>query len=333
MCYTIEELIGQSANIFGEPGSRHSMSLNELAHALNWRRESMNVRKDRTVFPVLLVSTAIINQENEIVGMITVCQDITALKKAASKLHQTNEELNQTLLHLQQIDQERNDLLSIVSHDLRNPLTYILGISQMVNQLEFTTFKQEELASFFRDIEEHSNQMLNMTRNLLDLNRIESGNLQLNIEPYDIRMTVANVLTRYQSTAEEKHLELRHLYPDTECLALIDTDAINQVIENLISNAIKYSPSGRKVTIRTQQKDEWIRCEIQDQGQGLTAHDKEKLFQKFTQLSARPTNNEQSIGLGLSIVKKLTEAMNGTIKVESEGRDRGATFIIEFPCA
>jgi signal transduction histidine kinase len=104
----------------------------------------------------------------------------------------------------------------------------------------------------------------------------------------------------------------------------------HQVLDNLISNAVKYSPLGKNIMIRLLQNETYIRCEIQDEGPGLSEADKKKLFGKFNRLTARPTAGEHSTGLGLFIVKKLLEAMGGRVWCESE-LGHGATFIVEFP--
>ena len=112
--------------------------------------------------------------------------------------------------------------------------------------------------------------------------------------------------------------------------AVIDPSVTVQVIENLVSNAVKYSPPGKNIFVRLLQPAEAIRCEVQDEGPGLSAEDQKKLFGKFARLSAKPTGGEHSTGLGLSIVKKMVEAMNGRVWCESE-LGKGATFVVQFP--
>jgi signal transduction histidine kinase len=113
---------------------------------------------------------------------------------------------------------------------------------------------------------------------------------------------------------------------------LADATVLTQVIENLVSNAVKYSPTGKNIYARLRRSPEGTRIEMQDEGPGLSAEDQKKLFGKFARLSAKPTGGEHSTGLGLSIVKKMVEAMNGKVWCESE-LGSGATFIVEFPSA
>jgi signal transduction histidine kinase len=113
-------------------------------------------------------------------------------------------------------------------------------------------------------------------------------------------------------------------------VVLVDPSLAVQVLENLISNAVKYSPPGKSIFVRLKKHAQGVRVEVQDEGPGLSAEDQKKLFGKFARLSAKPTGGEHSTGLGLSIVKKMVEAMKGKVWCESE-LGRGATFIVEFP--
>ena len=111
---------------------------------------------------------------------------------------------------------------------------------------------------------------------------------------------------------------------------LVDPSVMVQVLENLVSNAIKYSPSGKNIRVRLSKDPSHVRCEVRDEGPGLSAEDQKKLFGKFARLSAKPTGGEHSTGLGLSIVKKMVEAMNGKVWCESE-LGKGATFVVQLP--
>lgn len=120
--------------------------------------------------------------------------------------------------------------------------------------------------------------------------------------------------------------------PETAATANADPNVLTQVLENLVSNAVKYSPPDRSIFVRLKQLPGTVRFEVQDEGPGLSAEDQQKLFGKFARLTAKPTGDETSTGLGLSIVKRMVEAMNGEVWCESEA-GQGATFIVELPAA
>ncbi|RMH70376.1 MAG: PAS domain S-box protein [Gemmatimonadetes bacterium] len=322
--YSVSELIGKNASIFGKAESRREMKVSEFARAENWKRESVNVRKDGSEFPVQLVSSHVKDENGNLIGMVTVSEDITERKEAERKLLEA-------LRHLEELNQEKTEILGIVSHDLKNPLTTIIGNAQMVTQLGLEPFTAEDLLSMFRDIEITGKRMFNLIENLLDLNRLESGNLKLELETTDLRELVQYVVSNHQVAAQQKSIELHLELPSQPLEIYTDPDAVVQILDNLISNAIKYSPPGKNVFIRSLYHSERIRCEIQDEGQGLTETDMRQLFGKFARLSAQPTGGEHSTGLGLSIVKKLTESLHGTVWAESAGKDQGSTFILELP--
>jgi signal transduction histidine kinase len=172
--------------------------------------------------------------------------------------------------------------------------------------------------------------MSDIISNLLDLNAIESGMINLRIGEISIGELFEKTIAEYTQKAEQKNIKL--ISSVTEETILADKNAVIEVMENLLSNAVKYSSHGKNIYLRAEVKNSLYRIEIKDEGPGLTEEDKKKLFQKFAKLSAKPTAGENSTGLGLSIVKKLVEAMTGSIGCESEA-GQGATFIVELPLA
>ena len=135
---------------------------------------------------------------------------------------------------------------------------------------------------------------------------------------------------RTHATAKQQTIHFES--ETTPIVVQVDSGVMVQVLENLVSNAVKYSPPGKEIFVRLKQHPQGARVEVQDQGPGLSAEDQKKLFGKFARLSAKPTGGEHSTGLGLSIVKKMVEAMSGRVWCESQ-LGQGATFIVEFPAA
>lgn len=180
-----------------------------------------------------------------------------------------------------------------------------------------------------RRIEHVASMMNTIIVNLLDINAIESGQLQIHSLPQPINAIVATVIEYLQPNAVAKNIQIQTDMPSQDVIVNVDAALMTEAVQNLLSNAVKYSPLGKQIFLRIARLDASVRVEVQDEGPGLTAEDKSKLFGKFTRLSAKPTGGEHSTGLGLSIVKRLVEAMNGTVWCESE-RGQGATFIIEL---
>jgi signal transduction histidine kinase len=253
------------------------------------------------------------------------------LLQQAKRLLRMNEELLAKNAELQHAIKERNELLGVISHDLKSPLTVIIGIYDVIKDFGIESFSQDELVAFFDDIGSCANQMFELVSKLLDLNRLEEGKMSLDFEVFELSSYVQQVIFDYYKLAQNKEIFIKFDPPLNKYLIYGDRSAVVQVLNNLLSNAIKYSPFHKNIYVNLSKEDGTVRCEIQDEGQGLTRADKEKLFQKFTRLSATPTGGEDSTGLGLSIVKKLVEAMHGNVWAESDGKGKGSRFIVEFP--
>ena len=178
-------------------------------------------------------------------------------------------------------------------------------------------------------MEASSGRLSDMIAKILDVEAIESQKLNLVIEPVCVSETLRDLAQRYRMAAEKKAITIQALFQES-VIARVDRGYAEQVFENLLSNAIKFSPSDRNVFINLSLEKNKVICEIRDEGPGLTESDKKKLFGKYQKLSARPTGDETSTGLGLSIVKKFVEAMDGEIWCVSEA-GKGASFFVAFP--
>jgi predicted ATPase/signal transduction histidine kinase len=244
------------------------------------------------------------------------------------KVEERTQELAEKNERLVQLNQEKNEFLGIAAHDLKNPLSGILGLSQLIEE-SADELSTEELLDMAKDISTAAKQMFDLIVNLLDVNQIESGKFNVNLQAIDLAFVLQRIVNNYQDRAAAKQIQLRYQTPDFNTITQLDISLIRQVLDNLLSNAIKYSPLGRNVYLRFIETEQTIRCEIRDEGSGLSEKDQQKLFGKFTRLSTKPTAGEHSTGLGLFIVKKLVTAMNGNVWCESV-LGEGATFIVEF---
>ncbi len=235
---------------------------------------------------------------------------------------------------LEALNKEKNNFLSIAAHDLKNPITAIKGFSKIIED-ENSSLGQEELIDFAKEIRVTSESMFQIVVDLLDINAIEEGKINLTSDTFDIDELIRSKVDTYRLRAAEKSINIRFKEQSEGFEVYGDINKTGQVLENLISNALKFSPFNRNIWVlsnKIKEKDgrELISIEVKDEGPGLTEDDLKKLFGKFAKLSARPTNEESSTGLGLSIVKKLVEAMGGTIRCESVF-GQGASFIFTIP--
>ena len=248
-----------------------------------------------------------------------------------------------TIVHysqeLSRLNEEKNEFMGIAAHDLRNPLGAITGYAEMVLEevgslppsgAEPWMRVAKEVTDCVERIHQTSKRMAEMVQNLLDANRIERGEMKLNQALTDMGPALSSVVETQRSHATAKQQTVHLEREAAPVVALVDPAVTVQVLENLVSNAVKYSPPGKNIYVRLKKSATTVRCEVQDEGPGLSEADQKKLFGKFARLSAKPTGGEHSTGLGLSIVKKMVEAMNGKVWCEST-LGHGATFIVEFP--
>ena len=241
----------------------------------------------------------------------------------------THLELKHARERLREMNEEKNEFMGIAAHDLRNPLSAIQGYAEMIIE-DAQSLAHRDLEGNGQRIREAAKRMTEMVQNFLDANRIERGELKLNMAISDLSPLLQSVLVTQSPHATAKGQMIQLELPPTPTLALADVSITFQVFENLVSNAVKYSPPGKKIFVRLKAEAGVVRFEVEDQGPGLSKEDQKKLFGKFARLSAKPTGGEHSTGLGLSIVKRLVEAMNGKVWCESE-LGMGAKFIVTIP--
>jgi len=240
----------------------------------------------------------------------------------------THLELQHARRRLREMNEEKNEFMGIAAHDLRSPLNAVRGYAELM--LEEPAMEPQERTELLARIREGAERMAAMVQNLLDANRIERGEMQPELAATDLGEIIHSVVEAQRPRAAAKRQSLHLEREPTPATAVVDPRLVEQVLENLISNAVKYSPPGKSIVVRLQRATGAIRCEVKDDGPGLSPEDQKKLFGKFARLSTRPTGGESSTGLGLSIVKKMVEAMNGKVWCESEP-GRGATFVVDLP--
>jgi signal transduction histidine kinase len=233
------------------------------------------------------------------------------------------------------LNEEKNVFMGMAAHDLRNPALKIRIISEMIETEG--DYSPPRVRADLATIGATATRMLGLLTDLLDVNAIEQGRQTLSPVPLDAHALLREVHADFRGRASAKGLELVLLPPPPDAPAvlpvLVDAVAIRQVLDNLVSNALKFSPAGKRVWLSAEPAPGGgVRFAVRDEGPGLKDADRGKLFGKFSRLSAQPTAGETSNGLGLSIVKRLVDSMGGAIAVDSV-QGHGATFRADFPAA
>lgn len=243
--------------------------------------------------------------------------------------------MNEALLlanaRLSELDRMKDAFLSMITHELRTPLTVISGIAETL-EAEVYGRLTEEQAERVQQISEQAARLRQMVNDLLDLSKMEAGMMQLRREMLDPRTMVEAVIAQLATVAEQASVELRnrvgHALPEINC----DGQRIEQVIANLISNALKFTPPGGYVTISAEAPPGELTFCVADTGRGIAAEECERIFDKFVQVHPRRDDRAKGTGLGLAIVKHLVELHGGRVAVESE-LDVGSRFYFSLPRA
>lgn len=249
----------------------------------------------------------------------------TSREAAFNKMYKALKELESSNEELLRLNREKDEFMSIAAHDLKNPLTIIVGNAEMITKAR----NPGMMAQLVDNIRVSGTRMSDLIKNLLDANAIEQGKFKIVADRYDMCELVNRSLEDNYFAATRKGIEILLTKPESAWV-LADESATSQVLDNLISNAVKYSPPNTMIEVRVNAFPDHVLLEVKDEGPGLTNEDQKQLFQKFARLSAKPTDGESSNGLGLSIVKKLVEAMGGTVSCHSV-IGQGATFAVKLP--
>lgn len=235
------------------------------------------------------------------------------------------DEHKQTIQELQVAQQMQDNFYRIVSHDLKGPLTNLRMAHFLLRDM---VGEDEQLKIVLDNVELSIEEMHDMIRVFLDVMMMQPGRLQVQVDCLNAEEVLQNIAKQYLLTAANKNIQL-HIEPS---IAHVFADArlLNQMVSNLVNNAIKFSPFDTVITLWTESDGDVQRLCVSDQGPGIPEEEREKLFEMFSRLSTRPTGTESSTGLGLWIVRQLAEAQNGRVGVENPA-EGGSVFWVELP--
>jgi two-component system, OmpR family, sensor kinase len=256
-------------------------------------------------------------------------QVVQALAGLNSELTNTQRELARRNAELDDAIKEKNQLLGMAAHDLRNPLGVIVGVIDILNE-ELADSLSAENQKLFSRVASSAEYMLGLIDDMLDFSKVEAGRLELQLTPVDISKLIEEVVAFNEILAHKKGIRLSFENAAPPPPLNLDSKRMQQVLHNLLSNAIKFSHEGTTITVTLRRSETDVIVSVADQGQGIAAAELGKLFKPFSTTSTRGTANEKSTGLGLAIVRRIVEAHGGHIRVESE-LGRGSTFFVTLP--
>jgi two-component system sensor histidine kinase/response regulator len=320
--YSAEELLQRNTLELTHPDDVSNdediaKSLREGANRCSF--EKRYVRKDKELLWVTLTASIIRDKKGEPNHYLTMMKDISERKRVEQALHAAKEEADRA-------NRAKSDFLSRMSHELRTPLNAILGFGQLLERQKPTEVQKNRVGHIMNA----GRHLLNLINEILDIARVESGRLQFSLEPVSVEQAVDEAIGLVRPLAAERKIRIERadLIGSTPSV-LADRQRLKQVLLNLLANAVKYNrDAGRVIVDLAPQPDERFRISISDEGSGIPADKRERLFSPFDRLGAELTTSEGT-GLGLALSKRLVEAMGGTIGESAPAS--GSCFWIEFP--
>jgi PAS domain S-box-containing protein len=330
--YGPEEIIGQTV-LKLIPADRRDEEPKILERLRRGERvdhfETVRLRKNGESFPVSLTISPIRNLQGVIVGASKIARDITDFKTASTEREQLLESERTARSQAEYANRMKDEFLSTVSHELRTPLNAIVGWTEV---LEGGGQNRDEVIQGMEVIKRNAMMQAQLIEDLLDLGRISSGKMTLNVEPVDISTVIREALASVEHGARAKQITITRVLGESRGL-LGDSKRLQQVIWNLLTNAIKFTPNGGKIAISAARINSHIEVSVADSGKGISANFLPHLFERFRQADSSTTRQHGGLGIGLALVKQLAELHGGTVRAESPGEGLGSTFTLFLPVA
>jgi two-component system sensor histidine kinase BarA len=264
---------------------------------------------------------------------------MATVEEASRELTEKNRRLAQAVERLQEADRVKSNFLATVSHELRTPLTSVIGYSEMLLE-GIAGALNDEQREYVRTVMEKGDQLLQLITGILDISRMEAGEMKIDKQPFDLDEVVSVALSTIAPHARRKKLVMACTVPEALPLVYGDRDKIRQVLLNLLGNSVKFTPEGGRVEVAAQlapllpaaDSVRAVKISVHDSGIGVPPEHQKRVFDPFFQVDNSSTREYGGTGLGLSIVKRLVEAHGGVVWVDSDS-SKGSTFSFTIPLA
>ena len=276
-----------------------------------------------------------LTHEGRVIGTLTIIEDVTERVAREAEL-QAQIEARSRLLSSEKLARSeaeranrlKDEFLATISHELRNPLNAILGWAHMLRLGKLTDPNAERAVE---TIYRNAKSQAQLVADLLDVSRIISGKLRLDVRPVDLIYIINAAMDSVRPAAEAKGIRLHTILDPAAGPISGDADRLQQIVWNLLTNAVKFTPKGGRIQVKVQRIDSHVEIEVSDSGVGISKEFLPYVFDRFRQADASTTRIHGGLGLGLSIVRQLVDLHGGSASVQSEGEGKGATFTIMLP--
>jgi PAS domain S-box-containing protein len=266
--------------------------------------------------------------DGKILGAVLIFRDITERHRTEQERARLLDSERAARAQAEAASRSKDEFVAITSHELRTPLNAILGWAQLLRTGQFGA---NETAHAIEAIERNARMQAQLIDDLLDMSRIITGKLRLEIRPVDLRQTVEAALDAVRPAAQAKEILLSAAFDAEGVLVSGDADRLQQVVWNLLSNAVKFTSCGGRVEVKMTHRDAQIEISVSDTGEGISADFLPYIFERFRQADSSSVRKQGGLGLGLALVRHLVELHGGSVRAHSDGRGGGATFTVTLP--
>jgi PAS domain S-box-containing protein len=343
--YTASEIIGSHFSCFFRSEDIQAGWPNrELETALKQGRsedEGWRVRKDRSRFWANIVLTALYDEEGNHRGFAKITRDVTKRREAEIELRALHNQLEKRVQErtvelglanreLAEANRTKDDFLATLSHELRTPLTSAFGWLQLLRGSSMDAVQQRRGLDI---IDRNLRAQIKLIDDLLSVSHIAAGRIRLDLRQADALQIIRTAVDSVRAVAKEKRVDLRFSVQQGvhSVKTAVDAARFHQVFSNLLTNAVKFTPSGGRVHVRLDRSDTRLIVRVSDTGEGIPAEFMPHVFERFRQADSSQSRRHGGLGIGLSLVRQLVELHGGTVQVESAGKGQGATFIVSLP--
>ncbi|AFZ12929.1 PAS/PAC sensor hybrid histidine kinase [Crinalium epipsammum PCC 9333] len=330
--YQEAEILGQYGSIIFTPEDLqrqdHLKELEKAAKEGRAENERWHVRKDGSLFWGSGIVTPLRDHRGNLKGFAKIMRDFTDRKLAEDERKQLLEREQQARAQAETANRIKDEFLAVLSHELRSPLNPILGWTKLLRSRKFDQKTAERALEI---IDRNANLQAQLIEDLLDVSRILRGKLTLKASPVNLAATIEAAIETVRLAAEAKSIHIQTIFPPSVVLVAGDSNRLQQVVWNLLTNAVKFTPEGGRVEIKLECVESQAQIQVTDTGKGISRDFLPHVFDYFRQENSSTTRTFGGLGLGLAIVHHLVELHGGSVGVESLGEGQGATFTVRLP--
>jgi PAS domain S-box-containing protein len=338
--YAADEIIGQHFSTFYPQDAKDSgwpeHELQVAAEKGKFVDTGWRLRKDGTTFWANVTITALRDDAGKLLGFAKLTRDLTQAKRAEAmeSVNQQREEMldaeRNARMAAQRATRLKDEFLATLSHELRTPLSAILGWTQLLLRPDSSKGAEEQKRAI-EIIDRNARAQVKLIDDLLDLSRVMTGKLRLDLHQVSLASIVEAAVDSAKPSAEVKGIRLKAILSSNQDIVSADSARLQQVVWNLLTNAIKFTPKGGQVQVLLQRVNSHLELSVSDTGIGIPANYLPHVFDRFSQKDSSTTRAFGGLGLGLAICKQLVELHGGSIRAASLGEGRGATFSVQLP--